>query len=88
MDSSINASVYHISKGIGMLRRMKLYVATFARTQIYNDIILPHLDYCSLVWDTCNNYLIKKLHKMQNRAARFITGKLYETRSSEILADL
>ena len=71
-----------------MLRRMKPYVPKFALILVYNAIILPHFDYCSLVWDTCSNYLIEKLQKMQNRAARVITGTSYETMSSEILADL
>jgi hypothetical protein len=49
---------------------------------------MPHFDYCSLVWDNCSKYLLEKLQKLQNRAARGITGKSYETRSSEILKNL
>ena len=45
-------------------------------------------DYCSLVWDTCSNYLIENLQKLQNRAARVISGKSYEIRSCEILSEL
>ena len=55
---------------------------------IYNALILPHFDYCSLVWDTCSNYLIENLQKLQSRAARVISGKSYEIRSCEILSDL
>ena len=84
----INASVSKISKGIGILRRMKPYVPKFALKHVHNALILPHFDYCSLVWDTCSNDLIEKLQKMQNRAARVITGKSYETRSIEILTEL
>ena len=39
---------------------------------IYNAPILPHFDYCSLVCCNCS----KTLHKIQNRAARVITGDL------------
>ena len=39
-------------------------------------------------WDTCSNYLIENLQKLQNRAARVISGKTYEIRSREILSDL
>jgi len=49
---------------------------------------MPYFDYCSLVWDTCSNYLIENLQKLQNRAARIISGKTYDIRSCEILADL
>ena len=34
------------------------------------------------------DYLIENLQKLQNRAARVITGKSYEIRSCEILSDL
>ena len=40
------------------------------------------------MWDNCSNYLLDKLQKMQNRAARVITGKPYEVRSAEILKEL
>ena len=42
----------------------------------------------SPVWDTCSNYLIENVQKLQNRAARIISGKTYDIRSFEILADL
>jgi hypothetical protein len=38
------------------------------------SIVLPYFDYCSLVWENCSVYLQDKLQKMQNRAARVITG--------------
>ena len=38
--------------------------------------------------DTCDNYLVEKLQKMQNRASRVITGKSYEFRSIAIIREL
>ena len=35
---------------------------------IYNALILPHFDYCSLVWYCMSGYLSDKLQKLQNRA--------------------
>ena len=75
-------------KGIGMMRRMKPYVPKYTLMHVYNALIMPYFDYCSLVWDTCSNYLIENLQKLQNRAARVISGKTYEIRSREILSDL
>ena len=51
-------------------------------------IVLSHFDYCSLVWDNCSDYLLNKLQKLQNRAARVITGRTYETRSKDVLKEL
>jgi hypothetical protein len=45
-----------ISKGIGMLRRIKKIVPKTTLIKVYNSIVLPHLDYCSLVWDNCSDY--------------------------------
>ena len=73
-----------VSRGIGMLRRMKAYVPQDILRTVYSALIMPHFDYCSLVWDNCSKYILEKLQKLQNRAARVITGKSHETRSSEI----
>ena len=40
------------------------------------------------VWSNCSEYLLDKLRKMQNRAARVITGRrIYDTPSYEILRE-
>jgi hypothetical protein len=67
---------------------MKKIVPKTTMKKVYNAIILPHFDYCSLVWDNCSDYLIDKLQKLQNRAARVITGRTYETRSCDVLKEL
>ncbi len=67
---------------------MKKIVPITTLKKVYNAIILPHFDYCSLVWDNCSDYLIDKLQKLQNRAARVITGATYETRSHDVLKEL
>ena len=61
-----------------------LSVPKFALIQVY---ILQWHNFTTL-WDACSDYLREKSQKMQNRAGRDITGKSYQARSSEILADL
>ena len=87
-NSHINTVSTKVSKGIGMIRRMKAFVPQSTLISVYNAIILPHFDYCSLVWDVGNAYSLEKLQKMQNRAARVITGKSYDVRSKDILQEL
>ena len=85
----VDTTIAKISKGIGMMRRMKPYVPKYTLMHVYNALIMPYFDYnCNLVWDTCSNYLIENLQKLQKRAARVISGKTYEIRSREILSDL
>ena len=55
---------------IGMIRRMKDFVPQSTLISVYNAIVKPHFDYCSLiVWDMGNAYSLEELQKMQNRAA-------------------
>ena len=49
------------------------------------SLILPHFDYCSAVWGCIGNGLSQKLEKLQNRAARIITGSSWDARSAPIL---
>jgi hypothetical protein len=77
-----------VSKGICMLRRIKEYLSTSTLIKVYDAIVLSHFDYCSLFWDECADYLLKKLQKLQNRAARVITGSSYEISSENILSEL
>ena len=86
-NAHIDNVVTKVSKAIGMIRRMKNFVPQSTLISVYNAIVQPHFDYCSLVWDIGNVYSLEKLQKMQNRAARVITGRSYEVRSETILQE-
>jgi hypothetical protein len=84
-ESHVSAIVSKVSKVIGVLRRLKPLLPLSALVLIYNSLILPHFDYCSVIWDNLAKGLGQTLQRMQNRAARIITGSDYYTRSFEIL---
>ena len=44
---------------------------------------MPYFDYCSIVWDGIGSELSKKLQRLQNRAARVITGDTCLTHGSD-----
>ena len=77
-----------MSKGIGMLRHAKPFVSTETLIYIYQTLVQPNFDYCSMVWGNCGEALKEKLQKRHNRAARVITGDTYEIRSFDILKKL
>ncbi len=85
---NINLYITKVSKGIGMMRRIKKFVPQSTLLKIHNAIVLSHFDYCSLVWDNCSDYQLDKLQKLQNRAARVITGRTYEVSSKDVLNEL
>ena len=92
-NSHINTVATKVSKGIGMIRRMKAFVPQSTLISVYNAILLPHFDYCSLVWDIYYLLLfilyirLENYKKMQNRAARVINGKSYDVRSKDIMQE-
>ena len=54
---------------------------------LYNTLILPYFDYCCLVWNNCWITLKTNLQKLQNEAARIITGDTYDIWSKQILEE-
>ena len=54
----------------------------------YNAYILPHLDYCCIIWGNCDTCLEDKLLKLQKRAARLILDKDIRTPSVELFSEL
>ena len=56
-----------VSKGIGVLRRVKDVISKECLERLYKTLVLPHLDYCSLVWYNCANDLKTRLQKLQTK---------------------
>ena len=73
-----NVHIEHISKKIasciGILKRSRSFVPFETLLCIYNALVQPHFDYCSVVWGNCNKSLSIKLQKLQNRVARILTS--------------
>ena len=51
---------------------------------IYNTLVLPHLNYCIILWGRCNKYLLGRLHKLQKRAIRIITNSSFLSHSKHL----
>ena len=76
-------SIYDVRRRL--LGRIKTFLNLSTRKLCFNAYTLPHLDYCCTIWGNCNNYLLDKLIKFQNRAARLILDKEIDTRSAELI---
>jgi len=50
----------------------------------FNSYILPHLDFCCIIWGNCSSILEDKRVKFQKRAARVILDCDLYTPSSEL----
>lgn len=45
------------NQGIGVLRRVKDVISVESLENLYKALVLPHFDYCSLLWNNCANEL-------------------------------
>ena len=55
---------------------------------LYNNVVLPHMDYCSAVWSKRYQPETTQLRKVHKREARLIMNETYETPSAELLKNL
>ena len=84
-EAHISEVVGKVAKVLAALRRLRPICPQSTLVTIYKSLIVPHLDYCGAVWGCIGNGLSEKLEKLQNRAARIITGSSWDARSALIL---
>ena len=61
-----------LSKRIGLLRSIRHYLPLKERIQFYNAIIKPVLMYGGLIWSSTSKENLRRVFKLQKRAARVI----------------
>ena len=69
-DNHVDMICKNVAAGIAAIKRVKPFVPPEMLQVIYNSLVQPYFDYCSLLWDNCGVVLKEKLQKYQNRAAR------------------
>ena len=66
-----------ISRGIGILYKLKNILPHETLFTIYNALVLPNINYCNIVWGNGNNVNINNILKLQKKAIRICTGSHY-----------
>ena len=73
-----------VSKGIGILYKMKDKLDNKSLYMLYSTLILPYINYCSEIWgNTCASRL-EKLVCLQKKALRIVDGKRYKDHTNPI----
>jgi len=67
-----------INKQLGVLSRFKNLLSSTTKKALYQAYILPHLLYCSDVWQYCGKRNQDKIEKLNERALRFVLNERYE----------
>ena len=93
IDSSLSWEK-HISRtrkkcysGLSQLRRLGS-IPPNLKKQLYNSLVLPHLDYCSVVWQEASMILLKSIEQVQNYGMRIILGKPPRSPSEDLRQQL
>ena len=61
-------------KRINIMRKLKFELDRKSLQTIYFSFIRPLLEYADVVWNNCTKYESDDLEKIQNEAARIVTG--------------
>ena len=77
-----------VSRGIGFLKHAKSFLPKETLKTMYTNIVKPHFRYCCLVWGCCGLTEIKRLQKLQNRAARIVSGSSFDAPSKPLIKEL
>ena len=57
-------------------------------SNIFNGLVKPQFDYCSLVWDCCSTSLAEKIQNLQNRAACVLLSSPYDSSATDLFRRL
>ena len=87
-DSYIASIRKKVTRNVGILKKVKPVLNRLNLIDIYRSLIEPYFTYCCIVWDSVGETQTKSLQKLQNRAARIITGASYLIRSNDFLDQL
>ena len=63
--------------GIRILKMIRPFVGLDHLINVHRSIVEFYFTYCYLVWDSISETLVDSHQKLQNRAARVITGASY-----------
>ena len=69
----IDKLVSKINQRIGLLRRVRI-LPKATLNLLFKSLILPHFDYCDVVWGNTGTSHLSRLNKLQNTAGKVILG--------------
>ena len=77
-----------IASTLGAIKRIRHLIPFNILINVYDSLVQPHFNYCSVVWGNCGSGLSEKLQKLQNRAARILMHASYDSNIDELFRAL
>ena len=81
-DEHIKAIRNKITKKLYLLQQIKSFLPVNARKLFVNSYILPHIDYCCVVWGNCSITLVTSLEKLLKKSVRLILDEVLDRKST------
>ena len=80
--------IQKISKGIGIIIKARKYFNQETLLNLYNTLILPFMSYCIHVWGRAADIYLDKIHILQKKIVRIISGVPPRTHSQPLFDEL
>ena len=77
-----------VSSGLSILKMSKNYLPQGTLKISYNSLIETHFRYGNIIWGNCGETFLTRLQKLQNQAARIITGSDYDSPAEPLIEQL
>ena len=77
-----------IASALGAIKRIRHLITFNILINVYDSLVQPHFNYCSVVWGNCGSGLSEKLQKLQNRATRILMHASYDSNIDELFRAL
>ena len=77
-----------IASASGTIKRIRHLIPFDMLINVYDSLVEPHFNYCSVVWGNCGSGLSEKLQKFQNRAAGIFMCANYDSNIDELFRAL
>ena len=74
-----------VSSGLSILKMSKNYLPQGTLKILYNSLIETHFYFGNIIWGNCGETFLIRLQKLQNWAARIITGSDYDTQAEPLI---
>ena len=80
-DEHVKAIRNKITKNFYLLQQIKSFLQVNARKLFVNSYILPHINYCCVIWGNCSITLVHSLEKLK-KSARLIRDEVLDRQNT------
>ena len=77
-----------VAKTVGIIHRLKGSLPAHSLKLLYTTLLLPYLNYCTVVWAGGYQNMLKPIYILQKRAIRVISGAHYLAESCHLFKPL